>query len=362
MTSASLAEVVIERTKELVATPAPPLDEGDRASLVGAWWTGRFNEVVVDDIGNVWACAQPGPGPALVLAAHMDTVFGRDIAHGSEARDGRLYGPSVGDDSVAVASLAAVAELLPADCGHVWLLATVGEEGLGNLAGIRHALRKPQVPIGAVVALDGNWLGRVCTTAVGSIRYRVTLRGPGGHAWEAADADSAVHGAARIIAALDRELLPDRAKSSVNVGTIAGGTAINARAHKARFDVDLRASSQDTLDDLDRRFRRIVDLNRRDLEDHWECIGRRPAGAIDPDHELCQSAIDALGAAGIKAELTAGSTDANAAHAVGIPAIALGVTRGAQEHTIDEWIELAPIATGLQVLADTIYNYTRSRR
>lgn len=362
MSLAEMVEGVIERTKELAATPAPPLDEGDRAALVEAWWTGRFDEVAVDDIGNVWACAQPGPGPALVLAAHMDTVFGRDVPHGATTRDGRLYGPSVGDDSVAVASLAAVAELLPPDCGHVRLLATVGEEGLGDLAGIRHALEKPKVPIGSVVALEGNWLGRVCITAVGSIRYRITLRGPGGHAWEAADVDSAVHGAARIVAALDREPLPDGAKSSVNVGMIVGGTAINARAHEASFDVDLRASSQAALDELDRRFRRIVDLNRRGLEDQWKCIGRRPAGAIDPDHELCQSAIGALRAAGIKVELTAGSTDANAAHAAGIPAVALGVTFGAQEHTTDEWIELAPIATGLQVLVDTISNYTRSRQ
>ena len=252
-----------------------------------------------------------------------------------------------------------IARLLPDGCGNVWILATVGEEGLGNLAGIRHALANPQTPIGALIAVEGNWLGRVCLTAVGSTRYRITLRGPGGHAWEAAEVDSAVHGVARIVAALDDIPRPADAKTAVNVGLIRGGTAINAKAAEASFDIDLRASSQAALNDLEAALRTLVETNRRSLEVDWESLGQRPAGSISPDHELAVAAIDALAGGGIAAELTAASTDANAAHAVGVPALALGVTIGSGEHTTGEWIELSPIATGLQVLADTISNFTR---
>lgn len=355
----SLADLVIERTKALASVPAPSLDESERAEIVRRWWEEDFNPVIVDSIGNVWASVQQGPGPALVVAAHLDTVFDRTVPHGTRTDAGRLYGPSVGDDSVAVAALSAAAQLLPEGCGNVWILATVGEEGLGNLAGIRHALANPQAPIGALIAVEGNWLGRICLTAVGSTRYRITLRGPGGHAWEAAEVDSAIHGVARIVAALDGISRPVEAKTAINVGLIRGGTAINAKAAEASFDIDLRASSQTALNGLDEALRMLVETTRRSLEVEWEPLGQRPAGSISADHELAVAAIDALAGAGITAELTAASTDANAAHAVGVPALAIGVTIGSGEHTTGEWIELSPIATGLQVLADTVSTYTR---
>ncbi len=355
----SLTDLVIERTKALASVPAPSLDESERAEIVRKWWEDDFNPVIVDSIGNVWASVQQGPGPALVVAAHLDTVFDRAVAHGTRTEAGRLYGPSVGDDSVAVAALSAAAQLLPDDCGNVWILATVGEEGIGNLAGIRHALANPQAPIGALIAVEGNWLGRVCLTAVGSTRYCVTLRGPGGHAWEEAEADSAIHGVARVVAALDDISLPVEAKTAVNVGLIRGGTAINAKAAEASFDIDLRASSQAALNDLEEAMRKLVEIGRRSLEVDWESLGHRPAGSLSPDHELAVAAIEALAGVGIDAELTAASTDANAAHAAGVPALALGITIGSGEHTTGEWIELSPIGTGLQVLADTISNYTR---
>ncbi len=358
--SESLVKLVIERTRHLASIPAPSFHESNRAELVRSWWTPQYDEVITDEIGNLWAHTHHGPGPALVIAAHLDTVFATDVVHSPQQRGDRLYGPSVGDDSIAVASLAAVAELLPTDCANLWILATVCEEGLGNLAGITHALKEPQTPIGAVIALEGNWLGRVCTTAVGSVRYQVTLTGPGGHAWEAAHVDSAIHAAARTIANLDRITSPANARCSVNVGTISGGTAINARANHTTFSVDLRADSADALAELDRSLRSIVANSRGQLDASVESLGSRPAGSIDPGHALPRAALEALASAGLNAELTAASTDANAAHAAAIPAIALGITHGAQEHTTDEWIELAPIADGLEVLAQTVLNYARS--
>lgn len=356
----ALVAEVLDHTRVLAQTPAPSFHERERAALVSTWWAEWASDVDVDGVGNVWAPVRTGDGPAVVVAAHLDTVFAADVDHSVVERDGRLLGPSVGDDSVAVAALGALHALLPPDPGGpVWVLATVGEEGLGNLTGIRHALSTPPVEIGAVIALEGNWLGRVCTTAVGSVRRRVTLRGPGGHAWEASEVPSAVHGVARVVAALDVTARPVDVRTAVNVGRIGGGTAINARADHAWFDVDLRAASQVALDELVAGLDAAVAAAGDGFAVEIESLGDRPAGAIDSGHPLVAAAVGALEGAGITAELTAASTDANAAHPVGVPAIALGVTRGAGEHTLDEWIEVAPLGSGLSVLAATITDYLR---
>jgi acetylornithine deacetylase/succinyl-diaminopimelate desuccinylase-like protein len=360
-----LAARVVERTIEIAAVAAPPLDEGDRTARVRDWWTADgLAGLRVDPIGNVWARLRDGrPGgatDAVVVAAHLDTVFARSVAHGATRDGGRLLGPSVGDDSVALAALSALDALLPADvAAPVWILATVGEEGLGNLAGITAALADPPVPIGALVALEGNWLGRVCHVAVGSVRWRVTVTAPGGHAWERADAPSAVHTAARAVAAVVDVDRPRDAASAINVGRIGGGESINSKAQHAWFEIDLRADSQAALEALDVSVRRAVAAvvareERAGVTVAFEEIGRRPAGALPRTHPLVEAASGALRAAGREVTYTAASTDANAAHPAGVPAVAVGVTIGAGEHTEDEWIEVDPVAAGLPILADTV--------
>jgi acetylornithine deacetylase/succinyl-diaminopimelate desuccinylase-like protein len=355
------ADRVIARTVEIAAVAAPPLDEGDRTALVRAWWMADgLADVQVDPVGNVWARLRHGDGPAVVVAAHLDTVFARTVAHGA-VRDGdRLHGPSVGDDSVALAALGALDDLLPREVGApVWVLATVGEEGLGNLTGITAALADPPAPVGALLALEGNWLGRVCHVAVGSVRWRITIDGPGGHAWERADAPSAVHTAAAAIAAAVAVPRPAGAATAINVGRVGGGESINSKAQHAWFEIDLRADAQGALDDLDRAVRRAVVAaaipeERLGVTVGFEEIGRRPAGALPRQHPLVEAAAAALRGAGREVTFTAASTDANAAHPRGIPAVAVGVTVGAGEHTEAEWIALSPVADGLPILADTV--------
>ncbi len=353
-----LARVVLERTIAIANIPAPSGSEARRAELVKGWWTDDgWTCVEGDETGNVWALARSGTGGAIVLCAHLDTVFADDVAHDVRKDDGRLFGPSVGDDSVAVASLSAVGDLLRGTSGRpVWLLATVGEEGLGNLCGIRGALDHFGLPIEAVIAVEGNYLGRVSATGVGSIRWRVRVTGPGGHAWEAPDAPSAIHAVGAMVAELDALRVTD-ARIAVNVGRIGGGEAINARARTAWFELDLRASDPAALDALGLSARSAIDRHARDgLEVHVEELGRRPAGRLDDDHPLVLAAVAALVQAGIESALVATSTDANAAHDRGIPAIAVGITTGGGEHTPGEWIDIAPIADGLAILAATIVN------
>jgi acetylornithine deacetylase/succinyl-diaminopimelate desuccinylase-like protein len=327
-------ETVVPRTIRLAGIPAPTGDETARAALVRTWWDrDGVAEVHTDPVGNLWGMVRGGDGPIVVLAAHLDTVFGPEVPHVVQERDGRLLGPSVGDDSVAVASLSVAARSVSG--GHpLWLLATVGEEGLGNLRGAHAALDAPPAPVAAFVAVEGNYLGRVSTTGVGSIRRRFRVRGPGGHAWEAADTPSAVHGAVTIAASIAG--MPSRPGTSVNVGRIGGGDGINVRARSAWLEVDVRADDQAALQTLAAEIRRATAAVEPPLVVEEEVLGDRPSGRLDDGHALARAARDALTEVDVRVTSPATSTDANAAHARGVPAIAVGITRGSGEHTTDE--------------------------
>ncbi|MDQ1462378.1 MAG: tripeptide aminopeptidase [Actinomycetota bacterium] len=364
-TLGAIVDEVIARTREICAVPGPPFDEADRAAIVRSWWSSDgLADVHSDSAGNLWARARAGSGAApgagaVVVAAHLDTVFDRGVVHETRIDGGRLIGPGVGDDSVALAALASVAELLAPGPEPVWLLATVGEEGAGNLRGARAALAAPPEPLKAFVALEGNYLGRICTVAVGSHRERIEISGPGGHAWEASAAPNAIHAAAALVddaaglAGIDEY---SGARSSVNVGSITGGEAINARARHCSFEVDLRSDDPGALDRLVAGFALACEAvaTAHAVTIHRFTIGERPAGRLALDDPLVLAAVDGLALIGRTPEYVAASTDANAAHAAGVPAVALGITEGAGEHTEQEWISLDPIADGLRALHRTI--------
>jgi tripeptide aminopeptidase len=377
-----LARQVLDRTIALCGIPAPPRHEQQRAEVIRDWWSADgLDAVAVDGAGNVRARLRAGdPGrPAVLLCAHLDTVFGPEITHAVVRHGGRLSGPGVGDNTVAVCALGALDALLPGDLRHpVWIVATTGEEGLGNLAGVRALLDDPPGPVRALIALEGNYLGRVNVTGVGSTRWRVTVTGPGGHAWEEADQPSAVHEAARLITALASLAHPEpgqpdpgqphpaqpqpaltqpaltQPKTTVNVGLIRGGESINSRAQRAEFLVDLRSGDPAALDALRAAARAVLDDPAVPLAVSVHTVGERPAGQLDPDHPLATLAARVLREAGITPRLTAASTDANAAYPRGIPALTLGITTGEGTHTEQEWIDADPVAAGLAALAATV--------
>jgi acetylornithine deacetylase/succinyl-diaminopimelate desuccinylase-like protein len=365
-----LARQVLDRTIALCGIPAPPRREQQRAGVIRDWWSADgLDAVAVDAAGNVRARLRAGdPGrPAVLLCAHLDTVFGPEITHAVVRHGGRLSGPGVGDNTVAVCALGALDALLPGDLRHpVWIVATTGEEGLGNLAGVRALLDDPPGPVRALIALEGNYLGRVNVTGVGSTRWRVTVTGPGGHAWEEAGQPSAVHEAARLITALAGLAHPEpgqpdpgqpaltQPKTTVNVGLIEGGESVNSRAQRAEFLVDLRSGDPAALDALRAAARAVLDDPAAPLAVSVHAIGERPAGQLDPDHPLATLAAQVLREAGITPRLTAASTDANAAYPRGIPALTLGITTGEGTHTEQEWIDADPVAAGLAALAATV--------
>jgi tripeptide aminopeptidase len=355
------ASAVVARTIDLARVPAPTGHEAARAALVRSWWEhDGVADVRTDEAGNLWGNVRAGEGPIVILCAHLDTVFDGDVAHRPELRDDRLVGPSVGDDAVAVAALSAAGQSLGSGSSPVWLLASVGEEGLGNLRGAHAALESPPAPVAAFVAVEGNYLGRVSTVGVGSVRRRVRVHGTGGHAWEAADAPSAVHAVADIVSAIAG--IPRRQGTSVNVGRIGGGEGINVRARDAWFEVDIRADEPDALRMLSKDIEEMAATVRPPLSVEHEVLGDRPAGRIDDGHPLVRAAIDALTEAGIAVSTPPTSTDANAGHGRGIPAIAVGITRGSGEHTIGEWIEIDPIDEGIRALARTVGRFEELSR
>lgn len=357
--AAAAVPQAIEWTRRIAAVPAPTGDESARAVVVHGLFAEQGLDVVVDDLHDVVAtvpgCRSGAEAPAVLLAAHLDTVF----AHGTPlpiARDGAtLRGPGVGDNSVGVAAVLAIPSVLraagqepPLD---LLLTGNVGEEGLGNLRGIR-AVMDAHPRVGAVVAVEGHNLGRVTHIAVGSKRLRITATGPGGHSWGDFGRPSALHALAKLIAELDAIGLPWTPKTTLNVGTVEGGISVNSIAPSASCLVDMRSVDAASLARLADKVDKVVAAAGRDgVTFAAEVLGERPAGEAPLGSPVVRTAAAILGALGVDAAYDASSTDANVALARGVPAICVGLTTGGNVHREDEYIDTEPLATGIAQLA-----------
>jgi len=334
--------------KRITETPAPPFGEDARGALVAESWQQAGLEVARDAAGNVVAAVPGGRGPRVLVAAHLDTVFGADTDVGVRRDGDRLCAPGIGDNSASLAVLTAFAERL-GDGGlrpRLTLAATVGEEGVGDLRGARQLVADHGSDADCFVAVDGH-LGTVVAQAVGSRRLEARFHGAGGHSWGDYPAASAVHAAGEAIHALVGLSVPTEPRTSLNVGQVWGGTSINAIAQEAGFNLDLRSLDGGVLEDLERRARSAIRAAARRAGCHvaLEQVGDRPAAFVD-NHMLVACALRALEELGVKGAVVASSTDANAAMAEGLPAIAFGVYRGGDAHRISEWVEPASLVTG----------------
>ena len=341
---------VIADTRRICAMPAPPFAEGPRAELV-AFLLGEIGVAArIDDTGNVIAAPDGAEGPdAVVFAAHLDTVFAEGTEIAFAEGDGRLAAPGVGDNSIAVAALLHLARHLRGRslARPVVLAATVGEEGLGDLRGAKALL--DDLDVGAFVAVEGQMLDAIKTAGVGSVRLRVTVRGPGGHPWSDRGTPSAVHHLVDLLAGALGEA--HAGGIVINIGVIRGGTVINAIAGEATAELDLRSEDDGLLRGTAARVEEVLAWSPDGLDVAVEPLGRRPGGRIAPDHPLVAAARRARERTGLPpAEEGASSTDANAAYGRGIPAITVGVTTGGNAHRLDEYVDLGPVAKGLAAL------------
>lgn len=353
--AASRVEFVADLAMRICAIPAPSGHEADRARFVAQLLEDVGYSADVDEVSNVYARRGNRGGPLLMLAAHTDTVFPSGIPITVSRENGRLRGPGIGDNSLGVAAMIGLLTTLD-DLGldteyDVLAVATVGEEGLGNLRGVREAVRRYQDQLAGVIAVEGHNLGRVTHAAVGSVRWKVTVRGPGGHSWGAFGKPSAIHGLGRIIAGIAELDVPSSPKTTYNVGVIEGGTSVNTIAPSASAIIDMRSVDAASLSRLVDQVGRIANTAAGDgLEVDVEVLGERPAGAIPVSHPFVRGAGDVLRALGMEPIFEASSTDANVPISQGIPAVCVGISRGTGGHTVNETIEVEPVAAGLAQL------------
>ncbi len=347
-----------QQQMELTAVAAPTHFEGLRAEWMLRQWRALGWEAELDAVGNVIA-SQPGAqpsGPALALTAHLDTAFAPGTPVRPERRNGRLYAPGICDNGAGLAALLALARTvreqrlaLPAP---LLLVANVGEEGEGDLKGMRHLFRRESAyaaRIGWTVVLDGPGTEHITAEALPSRRLRLVLEGPGGHSWSDLGRASALHAAVRVGAALLAQVEPQAERLGCNLGWMQGGSAVNAIAAGAQLKLDLRAREPAAVEVLTRAVRRALAagveqenaaaLSGR-VRGRMEVIGERPGGALAPDAPLLQLVRAVDRQLGIEAQVQCASTDANLPISQGRQALRLGAGgHGGGVHTLQEWFD-----------------------
>jgi acetylornithine deacetylase/succinyl-diaminopimelate desuccinylase-like protein len=354
---------VLDETVHLCRIPAPTFEEAERAVYVAERMRAiGLTDVKLDRIHNVTGILSNGSTrPTTLVAAHLDTVFPRATPLQVRRTKQRLYGPAIGDNCVAVAAMLSVAETmrhLPSRLpGRVIFAANVGEEGLGNLCGIRALLDAWAGQVDTVIAVEGHGIDEVRTTGIGSTRLEVTFTGPGGHSWGAFGTPSAIHAMGSAIHQITRLHVPQDPKTTFNVGVVEGGGSVNTIAPRATMLVDLRSVDPVQLVRLEERMARLLqEVQQETGVQVTSCIvGQRPAAALATDHPLCHGVSDIRKHLHLRpAVFSAASTDANLPLSLGIPAVCLGITRGALAHTVQEYIDTAPVGGGLKQLLLTI--------
>jgi tripeptide aminopeptidase len=355
-------EQTIERLLDLACAiqqvPAPTFHERARADFICGQFTALgLRDVEIDDLGNVYGRRPGGAARPVLVTAHTDTVFPAGTPLTLTRSPERISGPGIGDNSLGVAGLCGLAWTLEGDAlpGDVILAANVGEEGLGDLRGMRRVVERFGAQSRAIVVLEGMVLGRIYHQGIGVRRYRLTARTEGGHSWLHFGRPSAIHALVRLGARITDLIVPASPKTTFNIGTIGGGTSVNTIAREASFDLDLRSEDPDMLTGLAARVEKLAaSFNERGVGLDVHVIGDRPSGSIPRGHPLVQLAARALQDAGLPYSFENGSTDANLPLSQGLPCVGLGLAYGGNAHRPDEYIETREIDKGLQSVVNVV--------
>jgi tripeptide aminopeptidase len=364
---------------EMARIAAPPFAESAR----GEWLGQKFRDLGLDnvhsdDVGNVFG-SHPGFGKGYVaLSAHIDTVFPAGTPLNIRQQATRLYGPGVSDNGAGVtAMLAIVALLRSVRIRHVLpfvFIGNVGEEGEGDLRGMRHIFSTPRWKdsINYSLVLDGAGADTIVAEALGSRRFEVIVRGPGGHSWSDFGAANPIVVLAQAIQDFTQTPVPSSPKTTFNIGVIRGGTSVNSIPESASMRVDIRSTSMAEMERLERALRQALEKaveksspppgerpasQRRPFGVSCEIvvIGNRPAGELDPNARLLQviRAVDAQ--LGNPAQVQRASTDANIPLSLGLEAIAIGGGgAGGGAHTLQEWFDCSGRELGLKRILLTL--------
>src|SRR5712664_2491725 len=362
-------EATLGRQAALSAIPAPTGAEAARGARVAEMLDeAGLQDVKVDEVGNVraWHGSRERGAGSVVLSAHLDTVFGPELDVSVSRRGARLEGPGIADNARGLAALVAIGEALVRARVEtrrpVLFAATVGEEGSGDLRGVRHLLGpsdRPTVLPSAFIALDGAGIERIVHRALGARRYHVTYSGPGGHSWAAFGVANPANAVGRAVARLAERPAYNAPRTTCAVVRIGGGTSLNSIPQTAWFDIDLRSEDARALEKLDgavqATLREALDEENRHrlpgttaLTLNLRRVGDRPSGLTPRTHPLVQTAVAATRAVGHEHQLACASTDANVPIALGVPAVALGAGgRAGDAHLPTEWYENEKGALGI---------------
>ncbi len=354
--------------------PAPPYGEGPRARYFAALLEAYgLEQVIIDDLNNVYGrYAGSSAGPRLAVSAHLDTVFGPEVDC-TVRRDGdRLAAPGISDDTAGLILLPALAAGLARQevrlPGELWLVATVGEESVGNLRGARQVATHgiAGAPLDGFITLDTAHPGHVVRHGTHSSNHDLEITGPGGHAWGEFGLASPTIAAARIVARVTDYQPPQEPRTTFNCGILEGGIAPNAIPQRARLHLNLRSEQADELTKLVRHAETIIEeeLARANRERRhgaaltWQqTVTRRDGGETPADSRLVQAATAAVARLDQPVTHPCSSTDANAFMAVGIAAVCLYRGHGGGEHTLEEWYDAGTRPAALGQLAETVLRY-----
>ncbi len=357
---------LIEHTLAIQATPAPTFEEQERAGLMQRMMAAaRLEDVDVDPAGNVLGRVPgSGGGPAVVVSAHLDSVFTRDQVTPARRSGTQLVGPGVGDNAVALAALAELAEDLPSHhpAADIWLVANVCEEGLGNLLGMQHIVEKFGDRVAGYVVLEGMALGHIYHRGLPIRRFRVEAHGEGGHSWIHAGRQSSIHRLIEVGHAILGLEIPDIPRSTLNIGRMVGGTSINSIASFATMEIDMRSEDPGVLDQWIEKTESLLEsLGTGSMQITIEAIGHRPAGGIPETHPLVKAAVSSYRSVfSAEPALECGSTDASLPLSVGLPAVCVGITNGGEAHTAQEFIAIEPIPQGYEALLRLVLSTSES--
>ncbi|HEY9076860.1 MAG TPA: M20/M25/M40 family metallo-hydrolase [Anaerolineaceae bacterium] len=356
-----IIQSILDLACQIQQIPAPTLDESERAVFLYKLFSQKsIQNISQDSTGNVYGKIEGNQRkrPA-VISAHLDTVHPRQISLNLTRSEDRITGPGIADNSLSLAILVYLPELLVASgikpAGDIWLVANVCEEGLGNLRGMRAVVDRFTSLPEAYIVLEGAGLGEVTHRGLGVDRYRISVTTSGGHSWKDYGKPSAIHILARLITSLASLSLPVEPRTTLNVGVVHGGLSVNTVAPYAWCDLDLRSEDQAALHKLATQVQEIAAAYQQpEVIITCEPIGSRPAGGISENHPLVKKVKAALLISQINPILSIGSTDANIPLAMGFPSVCIGMTHGGKGHTTQEYIEIAPLSSGIRVLLDLL--------
>lgn len=354
---------IVAETIQLTEIPAPPFKEETRARAYMAMLKAAgLSDVEMDAEGNVMGLRRgggPAGAPLVVIAAHLDTVFPEGTNVKVRREGTKLFAPGVGDDTHSLAVLLGYIRAMDAakikTKRDILFVGNVGEEGPGDLRGVRHLFTKGKYKdrIGAFFSMDGTSADRITYGAVGSRRYRVTFKGPGGHSYGAFGLVNPMAAMGATVVEMNRIRTPANPKTTYATSVVGGGTSVNSIPDTIWLEVDMRSESAEELSKLDGLFKGIVkaavdqenaarSTRAGAISADLKLIGDRPTGETRPDAEIVQLTAAAVKAAGFTPVLGASSTDSNMPISLGIPAVTIGSGgEGGRAHALDEWIDVA---------------------